>query len=159
LPLGKRRDEAAEAEQRQRFLNSYPVRNPSVITNVDDKGMVELQIPLKKPSRLLRFFITPPQKKVIKLDRLGSFVWQRCDGKHRVQDIVDEMSAQFKLTHAECSASLSAFMKDLSRRRLVAFLVMEMPPAQAADGAESKTESEAPSQPTGQESASDQRAT
>ena len=153
MPLGKRSDEAREAEQRQRFLSSYPVRNPSVITTVDDKGMVELQIPLKKPSRLLRFFVTPPQKKVIKLDKLGSFVWQRCDGKHRVQDIVDEMSAQFKLTRAESSASLSAFMKDLSRRRLVAFLVMERPAAQAPDGAGSAgsgTENNGPAQTTGQ---------
>jgi len=123
MPFGIGGRKNAQQVDRSQFLRSYPLKNPVVVTRVDDKGDVSLEVPLQKPSKWVRLFVTPPEKKVIKLDAVGSFVWQRCDGAHTVQDIIDEISSTFKLTKAEASVSLGEFMKDLGKRGLVAFYV------------------------------------
>jgi len=123
--IGKRKEKEEDSIDRARFLAAYPVRNPSVITRTDDKGQVELEIKLPKPSRWVRLIATPPEKKVVKLDSLGSFVWQRCDGAHRVRDIAEEVSKEFNLTGAESTASLAEFLRSLSKRGLIAFMVLE----------------------------------
>ena len=126
MPLGLGKNNKNQGIDRSQFLSSYPVRNPVVVTRSMEEGTVELEVPLKKPSKWVSLLLNPPDKKVVKLDVLGSFVWQRCDGTHTVQNIIDDIARQFKLTKAEAAVSLSEFMKDLSKRGLIAFMITDL---------------------------------
>ena len=118
------------------LLRSYPLRNPLVQTKVKENGEVQLEIPLKKPSRWVRLLASPPEKKVIELDKLGSFVWNRCDGNHSFEEIVDDMVNEFKFTKAEARVSLTAFLKNLAEKGLMAFFLRDQAPSRDAPGAE-----------------------
>ncbi|MGC8631901.1 MAG: PqqD family protein [Thermoprotei archaeon] len=120
---------------REELLKSYPVRNPTIKTDTNEKGQVTIIIPLKSAPRWMRFFISPPEKKTLILDDLGSYVWQRCDGSHTFEDIINEMAQDFKFTKIEASASLLEFMKKLVKRGLIAFATKD----QAKPNTEEKT--------------------
>ncbi|MFQ1020750.1 PqqD family protein [Tardisphaera saccharovorans] len=126
MPFGLGKKSKEQGIDRSQFLSSYPVRNPVVVTRSTEEGTVELEVPLKKPSKWVSLLLNPPDKKVVKLDVLGTFVWQRCDGTHTVQNIIDDIASQFKLTKAEAAVSLSEFMKDLSKRGLIAFMITDI---------------------------------
>ncbi len=106
---------------KSKFFSSYPIHNPSVISKKNDAGDYQIEIPLKKPPRWMTLFATFPEKKTVQLDTLGSFVWELCDGKHMVQDIINELADRYKLTKAEAAASLDKFLFDLGKRGLIFF--------------------------------------
>ncbi len=81
-----------------------------------------------------------PRKKVVSLDELGSFVWQRCDGTHTVQDILNDMISQFKLVRNEAFVSLTEFLKSLSRKGLVALFVKSASSSGGAEGQQGASE-------------------
>jgi hypothetical protein len=59
------------------------------------------------------------RERAISLDRLGSEVWQACDGRRTVQEIVDLFAAAHDLTFHEARLSVTAFLRLLTRRGLV----------------------------------------
>jgi len=125
MPFGLGEKKQAAPVIREELLKSYPVRNPTVKAETNEKGQVTITIPLKSAPRWMRFFISPPEKKTLVLDDLGSYVWQRCDGSHTFEDIINQMASDFKFTKIEASASLIEFMKTLVKRGLIAFAVKE----------------------------------
>ncbi len=130
MRFGRKRE--GQEIDRSQFLSSYPVKNPVVITRSEEGGLVKLEVPMQKPSRWVSLLFSPPDKKIIKLDALGTFVWQRCDGAHTVQNIIDDISSQYKLTKAEAAVSLSEFMKDLAKKGLIAFIIAGTASGQSA---------------------------
>ena len=58
----------------------------------------------------------------MRLDRLGSQVWQLCDGVRTVEDVVDEFARLHRLTFHEARASVTAYLKMLVQRGVLAML-------------------------------------
>ena len=56
----------------------------------------------------------------IQLDRVGSFVWKRCDGKTTVAEIADQMSVEFGDSMQSLHDRLRKFLLTLERSELVA---------------------------------------
>ncbi|MGC8614341.1 MAG: PqqD family protein [Thermoprotei archaeon] len=141
--IGSRKEQGQKAD-RSKFISSYPVQNPSVTSTKSDSGEYTIEIPLKKPPKWMTFFVTFPEKKTVRLDALGSFVWQLCDGRHTVQDIVTELADHYKLNKAEAAASVDKFLLELGKRGLVIFLVKPVHEADAQAKAESMTPKNGP---------------
>ena len=57
--------------------------------------------------------------KIIALDEIGSFVWERCDGQHTVELISRELSQKYKMTRQEADMSLHGFLPELAERQLM----------------------------------------
>ncbi|MGC8632129.1 MAG: PqqD family protein, partial [Thermoprotei archaeon] len=123
MPLGIGHKKTEAPIIREELLKSYPIKSSMVTTQVDENGQVTIIIPLKSAPKWMRFFISPPEKKSLILDDLGSYVWQRCDGSHTLEDLINEMATQFKFTKIEASVSLMEFMKKLSGKGLLVFAV------------------------------------
>jgi len=110
---------------RQEVAKSIPVRNKLVEWRTEETGEVSLIIPVDQ-KRHLRFLIRLmdlPDKRVVALDEVGSFVWGRCDGTATFEDIAVELGSSFGMTRREAEASLSEFFRILGKRGMLGFLV------------------------------------
>ena len=110
---------------RQDALRVYPVRNPSLEWEIDEEGVVSatLRRPDNLKSRLIGSFLMAPESRQLKLDEVGTFVWNLCDGKHTVKDIVEAMVARYKLSRREVEVSLTEFLRRLAKRGMIAVAV------------------------------------
>lgn len=103
---------------REDVLSAIPIRNPLIKWELEDTGEAKLTIPLRKSAKLtiLSFLFRVPKKKVVMLDEIGTQVWLRCDGNHRVEDLVREMGEVHNLTRREVEVSLFSYLQQLAQR-------------------------------------------
>jgi len=123
---------------RGEVLQSVPIRNSLVEWMKEDGGEVSLIIPAdqKRHMRWLIRAMSLPNKRVVTLDDVGSFVWERCDGESTFEQIAQELSGRFQLTRREAEASLAEFFRVLGRRGMLGFAVPESRSTQS--GADAK---------------------
>jgi len=107
------------------LLKSKPVRNPelewqrypsgevAVVIKGEAKGFTKIAAKMAK---------VEPKKKIL-LDKVGSFVWDLCDGEHTVEDIIKELMRKYKLHRREAEASLLLYLQMLSKRALIGFIL------------------------------------
>ena len=112
---------------REQVAASVPVRNKLVEWQREENGEISLTIPADQ-KRHLRFLIRVmdlPDKRVIALDEVGSFVWEKCDGESTFGEIVDQLTQKFQMTPREADASLAEYFRLLGRRGMVGFIVSD----------------------------------
>ena len=66
-----------------------------------------------------------PKEKKIELDKIGSIVWELCDGKRTVKDIAKILHERYKLLLSEAEISLNTYFNSLSKRGLMGFVLPE----------------------------------
>lgn len=112
---------------RERFLSSRPLRNPAIGWERSDDGTITLKIPRAKGGIVDLFAksLTLPDYKQVKLDEVGSEVWQRLDGEMEVSQLIRWMNEQFKMNPREAEVSLGIYLEKLSER---GYIVMLVPP-------------------------------
>jgi hypothetical protein len=106
-------------------LCCIPVRNPLVLENRMDSGVMLLSYPetlrpwfanilerMKKKSELRRM-------RKLQLDILGTGVWDLVDGKSTVMEIIDSFAGLYQLYHKEAEVSVIQFLRELGRRGFV----------------------------------------
>jgi len=104
------------------LLDAVPLRSQTVRGEKRPDGGWLLRIPLRR-----RWYTRPPlawllpisRERAIRLDRLGSEVWQACDGRRTVEEIVDLFAAAHDLTFHEARLSVMEFLRRLTLRGLV----------------------------------------
>jgi len=124
--------------RRSDFVRLKPVRNPMVKWEKNEKGEVNIVIPLKnikektkgakkkrKRTGILSKFFPEPKEKRIQLDEIGSIVWELCDGQRTVKEIVDHLYEKYKLLPREAELSLSSYLNNLAKRGLMGFILPE----------------------------------
>ena len=106
------------------FLRSRPVRNPNVRWEKYPSGEVAIILKLRKTKsvRLLSLFVRLPEEKKLVLDKVGSRVWELCDGEHTVEDIIEMLMREYKLRRREAEVSLTAYLQQLIKRGLIGLL-------------------------------------
>lgn len=108
---------------RKEALAVIPIRNAAVEWSKSEDE-VTLSIPLRR-DKLVGFMEKLfsrkrfPDKKQIVLDEVGSTVWELCDGEHDISSIVKELSSKYKMNRREAEASVTAFFKNLTQRKLI----------------------------------------
>ena len=122
LRLKKRPDTPFD---RGRILDALPLRNQLIKWEVDDKEEVSLVIPQQQKLwiRIASKVFSLPNKRVIVLDDVGSYVWQLCDGNNSINQIVKHLSMQYRMTRKEAETSLFTFMRQLGKRNIIGFAV------------------------------------
>lgn len=120
LKLKKRPD-----VDRTQVMKSFPVRNQLITWEIDDKGEASLVVPQKDKLwvRLTSKLFMLPNKRVIVLDSIGTYVWQMCDGKHTISQIIKSVQNQYQLTRKEAETSLFTFMQQLGKRNFIGFAI------------------------------------
>ncbi len=114
------------------MLDSRPVRNEAIQWERDENGEVCITLVRTrtwKVNMLSKFFYIPERRKLI-LDEVGSGVWEMCDGKTSVENMIRRMSAQYKLNLKESEVSLLHYLRQLGQKRLLGFLVEKDRPTQ-----------------------------
>jgi len=119
---------------RNEFLKMRPVRNPGLRWEKNEEGIFTLFIPVqqeqkpkakKRRKQLLAKLAPAPTEKKIQLDKVGSIVWDLCDGEKTMKDIVDHLHKEYKLLPSEAEISLNAYFNQLSKKGLVGFVLPE----------------------------------
>ncbi len=131
--LRRKKKPEGPAVSRSEFLRLKPVRNPLLKWEKDEKGDIKLLIPLREdPAKkrvsgkiFSKLTPQPPKDRKIQLDKVGSVVWELCDGNATVKEIVEALHEKYKMMPSEAEISLDAYFKQLSKRGLVGFLLPE----------------------------------
>ena len=90
------------------FLKVKPARNPYVSWKKTRKGV--------------RIFTG---EKKIDLDKIGTTVWDACDGKNTVEDIAQILNEKYNMVMSEAERSLSVYFEQLVKKGLVVLLAPE----------------------------------
>jgi hypothetical protein len=121
--LGRRK--RIKGLSRQEALAALPVRNEGLKTEPTGDGELMVTIPRRSDwvgGLLALVFAVPKERKVV-LDRVGTEIWQLCDGRHTVQGIISALGEKHKLNRKEAEVSLTAYLRQLGRRGLIGFAV------------------------------------
>jgi len=104
------------------LLGSTPVRNPTLEWAKGEDGRVVLLLPRKRTSSIVRRVFRLQPFKRVRFDVMGSFVWELCDGKRTVGDIIQEIQKTYSLTRKEAETPLLAHLDRLQERRMIGML-------------------------------------
>ncbi|QGY39091.1 PqqD family peptide modification chaperone [Pseudodesulfovibrio cashew] len=110
---------------RAEALGMVPVRNTEVEETPLDGGLIRLAYPLAvKPwfGRLadkVGLWDGRPMIKQLELDEMGSFVWQRIDGRRSVRAIAQALVEEYEVQPREAELSVTAFLKTLGQRGII----------------------------------------
>lgn len=106
------------------FLLLKPIKNPYLEWTKSEKGEVTIMLKAENRKRkgFSKLFSIPKEKRVV-LDEIGSFVWDRCDGKNTVEKIAQELCDKYKMIPQEAEVSLSNYLQQLAERRFIGVLI------------------------------------
>jgi hypothetical protein len=108
---------------REQLLAARPLRHPAIESTADPAtGELTLKLPRRRTWWLNLFarFGAVGEFRLLTIDRVGSSVWNLCDGEHTVQDLVSRLADEHKLPVSQAEASMMTYLKQLSDRGLLA---------------------------------------
>ena len=110
---------------RDAMLESRPARNELLAWEKTEEGEVRITVTRQETwkTRLLSKLFYIPEKRTITLDEVGAQVWQMCDGRTSVADMIEGLRDRYKLDRKEAEVSLLSYLKTLGQKRFVGFLV------------------------------------
>ena len=104
-------------------LSGKPVRAESATEAEAGEGKWRLTIPLRSAKQggwAARFLGVPEgATKTFELDELGKFVWDACDGRTTVAQVIRKLARQYNLNDREAEVATMAFLNTLARRGLI----------------------------------------
>ncbi len=109
---------------RGEMLALRPVRTASVAwkpkADTDAPG-VQITVPRRddRMGQVLSRLFQIPATKTIELDEFGAAVWEKCDGRHSVEQLVTFTATAYKLNRRQAEVSVVSFMRMLAQRRLI----------------------------------------
>ena len=115
---------AKGALPRGEMLALRPIRTASIAWEMKTDGEtpgVHLTVPRRddKMGQILSRLFQIPATKTIELDEFGAAVWEKCDGRHSVEQLVNFTSSAYKLNRRQAEVSVVSFMRMLAQRRLI----------------------------------------
>lgn len=116
--------QAPEFDHR-RLLDAMPAPNDAVRTE-ERSGTLLLWVPLNRPGWMrgpVSWFLPFRKEKGFELDALGREVWEACDGKRTLEEIVEAFAERHKVHFHEARLSVIAYLDSLVKRNLVAVAV------------------------------------
>jgi hypothetical protein len=105
------------------MLAARPLRLSADPPTEHGPGQWRITVPLRPArwaSRLLRGGGTTRNlTKTFELDELGKLVWDACDGKISVKQIIRQLAARYHLNEREAQVATVAFLRTLMRKGLI----------------------------------------
>jgi len=139
---------------REQALGARPVRNPELGVDRNDAGEVELKRPRRRTwwVNLLAKVGTVPEYQTLTLDKVGSAVWDLCDGEHTVRELIEQLAEEHQLSRKEAEVSMVTYLRQLAQRGIIALAVepagevQELSPKGTVPGGEAEEPEEGSSQ-------------
>jgi hypothetical protein len=105
-------------------LDARPARLPGADFQAAATGGGRVTVILR-PTGWGRALLRMPTeaKKTFELDAIGVFVWEHCDGKTSVRQIIKKLAKQYNLNLREAQVPTLQFLHTLSRRGLIGLSV------------------------------------
>ncbi len=136
----ERKVEAEDTTSWKRMLTARPVQNVKADVrrpegwdlkgpgrSGDEAGALEIIVSMQKPWYLfvppLSWMVRVGKTRTLQLDRLGARVWDLCDGKRSVEEIVDEFAKAYSLSFHEARTSVTMYLKMLVQRGALAIVM------------------------------------
>jgi hypothetical protein len=117
---------------REEALSAKPLRLPDAALVLTDDGGGRLTVQLRPPKWSRWFMRSKPNdngigasKKTFEFDAVGVFVWQSCDGRTSVQQIIRRLAERYKLNLREAEVSSLQFMQTLVKKGLIGMKLPE----------------------------------
>jgi hypothetical protein len=83
-------------------------------------GHWRLTVPLKPGGWAARFLRVPKTiTKTFELDELGKLVWDACDGRTSVRDVIRTLANRYDLNEREAEVATLTFLRTLMRKGLI----------------------------------------
>jgi hypothetical protein len=110
---------------RAAMLKSKPARNDALTweTNENDEVTITVERREDWKAKVLSKVFWIPQSRTLMLDQIGAQVWEMCDGKTTVDQMIRHLSSEHKLNLKEAEVSLLTYLKSLGKKHLIGFLV------------------------------------
>lgn len=116
---------------RKAALTLRPGRNSQLTYERRETGETILIVPrnesvhpvVRKLANLMRV----PKERRVELDEVGSFVWDLCDGKNTVEQIVQKTARQYKMNRREAELSVTMFLQMLHERKFIGLYRVDKP--------------------------------
>jgi len=109
------------------MLSSTLIRNLKVTAEWNDHHtQLILKVPTKRPSYLvppISWVVRPPAFRSIYLDSIGADLWEWCDGKRDVEQVIELFARKHNLTFHEGRVSVTTYLKDLVKRGILAVAI------------------------------------
>lgn len=111
----------------RRMLAAIPRRNAAAEV-IKEAGSVRIAVQSRPPWWLvgpLRWLLPVRRARVVRLDRVGGWVWGLCDGERTVEQVVEAFADRYNLTFHEARVAVTGYLRQLVQRGALA---VEMPP-------------------------------
>ena len=110
---------------REQAMAARPVRNPELEVSRNDEGEVELKRPRRRTwwVNLMAKLGSAPEYQVLTLDRVGSAVWELCDGEHTVHELIAQLAEEHQLSRKEAEVSMVTYLRQLAQRGVIALAI------------------------------------
>lgn len=126
MPLTLFSRKKKEPLRRKDSLNAVVVKNQAVREEMTESNEIALTVYRDKNSLLTKLFINflgLPEKKKIILDRRGSFIWELCNGKTTVKDMINRFAKEYTLNRKEAEVSIVHYIKSLAKKGLAGIVI------------------------------------
>ncbi len=111
---------------REAMFKSKPVRNDGLEWKKTEEEEVAVTLSRDENNwkiKVLSKVFWIPKSRTLVLDRVGSQVWDMCDGRTTVEAMIRRLSESHKLNLKEAEISLLAYLKQLGKKGLLGFVV------------------------------------
>ncbi len=102
------------------------MQNPNVRAEQRGKSLLlRVRLKQRKGSKVATAIFHLPgeaERKVV-LDSMGAKIWELCDQKNTVGEIIELTRRRYKFSHKEALISVTTFLKQLGSKGLIAFVV------------------------------------
>jgi len=114
---------AQQAGSWRKMLGAKPVRNAAAEAAQEGQNELKISVKTKKPRYLvppLSWIVPLRPTRAVRLDRLGSQVWNLCDGERTVEEVVDEFARLHGLSFHEARVAVTGYIRQLVQRGALA---------------------------------------
>ena len=104
------------------ILKAVPYANDAIKLEVRPDGSALASVPMQKPKWVdgpMGWFLPYSTHRRVELDEIGVVVLKLCDGKRKVEEIVEEFAKRHMLSWREAQICVLAFLRQIVERGLV----------------------------------------
>lgn len=107
-------------EDKKNYLDYIPKKSHKISWEILDNGLVQLIIYRNSLlEKIVRKLFFTPDKYVVDLDQMGSFIWKHIDGKNNIYIIAQLVKAEFKEDAEPLYERLIQYMNILKNNKFI----------------------------------------
>ncbi len=120
----KKADSSAPRFRREDAMAATPVHLPVAGIRERNNGGIEITVEFQRPQSWRRWLgVSGTMKKTFGLDRLGREVYDLCDGKRSVREVIEAFAETHRISRTEAELAVTRFMRVLVSKGILGMSV------------------------------------